>query len=135
MFYTLLIVTFLLAVVVSSIIARIFARPADRILQRIIQDEVYSSWSRYLMFAMYVVGISAGVRISELERYVTGTGFRSNTGPIELTHERWVVEVYRTIIGTLQGLAWVLLIFFLFALFAFVFVKLVEMKRASRPSA
>jgi ABC-type arginine transport system permease subunit len=50
-------------------------------------------------------------------------------GIVELTTERWVVEVYRTIIGTLQGLAWVLLIFFAFTLLAFVIVRVFETRR------
>jgi hypothetical protein len=31
---------------------------------------------------------------------------------LELTQERWILEVYRTIIETLQGIAWALLLFF-----------------------
>ena len=37
-------------------------------------------------------------------------------------------SIYRTIIGTLQGIAWMLLIFFIFALIAFVIVRIFEMK-------
>jgi hypothetical protein len=129
MFYTLLLVTFTLSVLVSWFVARIFSNPAALILRRIIQDDVCQSWSRYLMFAIYVVGISAGVRITELERYVTAPVLPRGGGIVELTTERWVVEVYRTIIGTLQGLAWVLLIFFAFTLLAFVIVRVFETRR------
>ncbi|MDY6901026.1 MAG: hypothetical protein SWZ49_23535, partial [Cyanobacteriota bacterium] len=48
---------------------------------------------------------------------------------IQLTTERWVLEVYRTIIGSLQGIAWLLLIFFIFALIAFVIVRIFELRR------
>jgi hypothetical protein len=37
-----------------------------------------------------------------------------------------VLEIYRTVIGTLQGIAWVLLIFFVVALLAFVIVRIGE---------
>ncbi|MGD1030721.1 MAG: hypothetical protein ABSA05_06225 [Opitutaceae bacterium] len=126
MFYTLLLVTFTLSILVSWFVARIFSKPANLILRRIIQDDVCQSWSRYLMFAIYVVGISAGVRITELERYVTAPALPRGAVIVELTTERWVVETYRTIIGTLQGLAWVLLIFFAFTLLAFVIVRVFE---------
>jgi hypothetical protein len=126
MFYTLLLVTFTLSILVSWFVARIFSKPANLILRRIIQDDVCQSWSRYLMFAIYVVGISAGVRITELERYVTAPAVPRGAVIVELTTERWVVETYRTIIGTLQGLAWVLLIFFAFTLLAFVIVRVFE---------
>jgi hypothetical protein len=34
--------------------------------------------------------------------------------------DRWVLEVYRPVIGTLQSVAWMLLVFFLLALLAYV---------------
>jgi hypothetical protein len=49
---------------------------------------------------------------------------------IELTRDRWVLEVYRTIIESLQGLAWLLLVFFIFALIAFVIVRVFELKKS-----
>lgn len=50
---------------------------------------------------------------------------------IALTSERWVLEVYRTVIQTLQGIAWMLLAFFAVALLAYVIVRLSELKRAA----
>ena len=123
MFLTLLIVTFFVSLIVSAIVARIFARPIDEILKRIINDSIASAWSRYLLFAIYVVGISSGVRIWSLENYINPRG---NTTALELTRDRWVLEVYRTIIESLQGLAWVLLVFFVVALIAFVMVRAFE---------
>lgn len=50
---------------------------------------------------------------------------------IKLTNDRWVLEVYGTVIGSLQGIAWLLLVFFLVALIAFVIVRIFELKRAN----
>ncbi len=47
---------------------------------------------------------------------------------VQLTAERWTFEVYRTIISTLQGVAWMLLVFCVFALVAYVIVRAFEMK-------
>jgi len=47
-----------------------------------------------------------------------------------LTSDRWVVEIYKTIIGTLQSVAWMLLIFFLFALVAYVVLRGFELRRS-----
>ena len=126
MFILLLIVTFLIALVVSFIVVRIFSNPVDNILKRIISDEISSAWLKYLKFAIYVVGISSGVRIHQLERYITA--FSTNDEIIQLTTERWIIEVYRTIIGTLGGIAWMLLVFFVFALIAYVIVRAYEFK-------
>ena len=129
MFLTLLLVTFLISVFVSFLVVSLFKRPIDRILKRIIADEISDAWVKYITFGLYVVGISSGVRIYELERYISKPAGQ-NAEILSLTPERWVLEVYRTIISVLQGLAGVLLLFFIVALIAFVIVRIVEVRKA-----
>lgn len=131
MFPTLLLVTFLVALAVSTATALVFARSIKGILNRIIADEISAAWFRYLNFAILVVGVSAGVRIYALERYVTPSRDDKDAKIIELTNDRWLLELYRTVIETLQGIAWLLLVFFAFALIAYVIVQLGELKRKS----
>jgi len=128
-FPTLLVVTFLVALAVSIVVAWLFSKPIKRILDRIIPDEISFAWSRYLTFAILVVGVSAGVRIYDLEKYVTPLRSDKDSKIIELTADRWVLELYRTIIETLHGIAWMLLVFFLVALLAYVIVRSSELKR------
>lgn len=128
MFLTLLVVTFVIAFVVSSIVVLFFSKPIDTILSRIISDEISKSWWRYMIFAIYVTGISAGVRIWDLEKYITQRDFEG-AEIITLNSERWILEVYRTVISTLQGVAWMLLVFFIFALVAYVIVRAFELKK------
>jgi len=135
MFLTLLIVTFVVAVAVSFLVVRLFASSIDNILKRIIADDISSAWLKYMKFAIYVVGISKGVRVWELERYITPARFDEKARVLELTQERWVLEIYRTIIETLQGIAWLLLVFFVFALIAYVIVRVFELKHKSRSDA
>jgi hypothetical protein len=125
MFLALLLVTFVVATVVSLIVAWVFAKPADQILRRIISDEISAAWHRYIIFALFVVGVSSGVRVWDLEKYITNPQF-GNAEIVQLTSDRWILEVYRTIIETLQGLAWVLLVFFVVALFAYLVVRIFE---------
>ncbi len=132
MFMLLMLVTFIIAFVVSFIVVKIFSPSLIKILTRIIADEISMAWVKYMQFALYVVGISSGVRIWELKRYITPTMIDGERQMLELTNERWVLEVYGTIIGTIQGMAWVLLIFFVFALLAFVIVKSVETKKSMK---
>lgn len=129
MFLTLLLVTLILSFAVAAIVARAFTNPIDRILRRIITDEISSAWLKYLKFAILVVGVSAGVRIHELEKYITPNQWQKDAKIIDLTSERWVLEIYRTVIETLQGIAWMLLVFFVFALIAYVIVRIAELKR------
>ena len=129
MFLTLLVVTFLISLAVSFLVARLFKPAIGNILERILSDNIYIAWVRYLMFAIYVVGISTGVRIWDLEKYINPRIMHDQTQqPLVLNLDRWVLEVYRTVIGTLQGIAWLLLIFFIFGLIGFVVVRLGEMK-------
>jgi len=128
-FVTLLLVTFGVAVGCSLIVVRIFDRSINTILGRIVADEIAMAWTRYLKFAIFVVGVSGGVRIWELEKYITPRNLDAEA--IVLTGERWTLEIYRTIIETLQSVAWLLLIFFLFALIAYVIARGRESIQAS----
>ncbi len=124
MFITLLAVTFFIALIVTFIVARVFQRSIASILERIFGDQISAAWQRYIMFAIYVVGISGGVRIWELEKYISPRGI--GEPQLVLNRDRWVLEVYRTIIETLQSTAWLLLIFFLVALVAYGIVRLLS---------
>lgn len=128
MFLTLLVVTFLVAIAVATFVARLFDRPIASILQRIVAEELGTAWHKYMQFAIYVVGISGGVRIWELEKYITGRV--KDEQPIVLTADRWVLEIYRTVIQTLQSTAWLLLVFFVAALIAFVLLRGFEIRSA-----
>lgn len=95
---------------------------------RIIGDEIAVVWQKFLTFALFVVGIASGVQIHKLERFIAP--ITEKTSRTELTPEAWALEIYRTIISTLGGLAWALLIFFVSALIAFVVVKGREKKES-----
>lgn len=132
MFLELLGVTFAVALVMATAAALLFVRPIDKILGRLVSDELAPVWRRYIVFAIYVVGISGGVRVWEIDRYITPD---KEGKLLVLTSDRWVVEIYKTIMGSLQGVAWMLLIFFLFALVAYVVVRGFEMKRSEKAGA
>jgi hypothetical protein len=121
-FVTLLAVTFLIAAVVTTIVGRVFQQSIVAILQRIFVAEIAAAWHRYMSFAIYVVGISGGVRIWELEKYITPHG--KDLPELVLNRDRWVLEVYRAVIQTLQSTAWLLLVFFLVAIVAYGIVRL-----------
>jgi hypothetical protein len=126
MSFTLLIVTFVIAVAMSTFVALLFRKPIFKILGRLVTEELAPTWQRYILFTTYVVGISGGVPLWDIEKYVTPD---KNGVLLELTSDRWIIEIYKSIIGSLQGIAWMLLIFFLFALIAYVVVRGFEGKK------
>jgi len=131
MFITLLLVTFVVSALVALAAARTFATPIESILNRIIADTISSAWLRYMKFAILVVGVSAGVRIYELEKYISPARHDNESKVLELTQDRWILEIYRTVIESLQGIAWLLLVFFGLSLVAYVIVRIAEMKNSS----
>ncbi len=130
MFIVLLLITLVIASVMATVVARLFRHSIHAILDRIVAEDLSGAWHRYMVFAIYVVGVSGGVRIWELEKYITGRG--PDEVPVVLNSDRWVLEVYRTIIQTLQSTAWLLLVFFVFALVAFVILRGFELRRSRR---
>lgn len=131
MFIVLLIVTFVISLATSLVVVRLFRTPIHTILDRVVSAELSGAWLRYLNFAVVVVGISGGVRIWELEKYITARS--KDMEPIVLNADRWVLEIYRTLIGTLQSAAWLLLVFFVFALVAYVIIRGFELRRGGIP--
>jgi peptidoglycan/LPS O-acetylase OafA/YrhL len=130
MFFTLLLVTFAIAVGVSFVVVRLFDQPVAKILDRIVTEELGAAWHRYIKFAAYVVGISGGVRIYQLERYISAPD--RDTEILVLNTERWTLEVYRTVIETLQSMAWMFLVVFVVALLAYVLVRGFELRQSRR---
>jgi len=128
MFLYLMLVNFLIAVTVSVIVISLFSKPINSILSRIINDPINTAWSKYIKFSGMVVGISSGVRIYEIEKYITPAVYDKEQIIVQLTRDRWILEVYRTIIETLQGIAWMMLVFFVMALFSYVIVRWSEVK-------
>ncbi len=132
MFLTLLLATSSLAIVVSVLVALLFRQPLHRILDRLVAGDLSAAWLRYLLFATVVVGIGGGVRIGSLARYIEPTPH--DQAPLILNGDRWTLELYQTVIGSLQSIAWMLLIFFVFALIAYVIVRGLEVRAAGRSS-
>ncbi|MCL4465269.1 MAG: hypothetical protein M1401_03075 [Chloroflexi bacterium] len=123
----LLVATFVVSLAVATLVVVLFTRPISGILRQIVGEDIARAWLRYLQFALFVMGIGGGVRVYDLERYISPQGPGQTT--LELTSDRWVLEIYQTIIGTLQSTATVLLVFFVFALIAYVIVRALESRR------
>ncbi|WP_312453073.1 hypothetical protein, partial [Stutzerimonas nitrititolerans] len=101
MFIWLLVVTLAVSALVCFIATRFFDKPIGSILTRLVSEELSFAWHRYITFAIYVVGISGGGRIWALERYITPNTEEASV--VQLNAARWTLEVYRTIVETLQA--------------------------------
>ena len=123
MFVALLVASFVLALVMSATVAWLFAKPIDGILHRFIGDRISATLSKYLRFATVVVGISAGTRVRPLEEYIAAPSYNKAELRAALTQEFWALELYRTFVATLQGIA---LMFFVVAVVAIIALVIVR---------
>lgn len=128
-FLLLLVVTLFIACATATTVILFFRKPIDKIFSRIIGEELASAWRKFLTFALFVVGVSSGVSLYKLERFISP--LENNAIRPELTPEYWGLEVYRTIINTLGGMAWALLIFFVVALIAFAITRRKEIPKST----
>jgi hypothetical protein len=131
MFFLLLVMTLGVALLTSAIVVLFFRKSIRQILDRIIGESIAEGWQRFLLFAIYVVGVSSGVQIWKLEQYVhpQPVGPEGRQATLTLDASSMGLEIYRTIIQVLQGVAWALLVFFVVALIAFAITRRAEAKR------
>jgi len=116
MFVILFLASFALALALSLFIAYISRDAIDSILRRFVGDDaVRAGFEKYIRFGIVVVGIMGGTRVRALQEYIAASSWNKTALEAALTQEVWVMEMYRTIIGTLEGLVLLLLICILLA--------------------
>jgi hypothetical protein len=124
-------ITFLLSLIVAGVVAGLFRKSITTLMNRIVGEPLSTAWVRYMMVAIVVVGVAGGVRPWDYERYITPM---KDQPVLVLNSDRWILELYRTAIGTAQAEVWLLLVFFVFALIAFVLVRGAELRHGKAQS-
>ena len=125
MIINLLVITFLLSLLLACLVAWVFRKPISTIMTRIIGDPLSFAWVRFMMAAIVVVGVGGGARPWDYEKYITPV---KDQPVIALNSDRWVLEIYRTVIGTAQSITWMVLVFFAFAIIAYVLLRGAELR-------
>ncbi len=128
MIILLFLTTFVIAFLISFIVVALFNKSIENILKRVVPDEISYAWLRYMRFAIFVFGIGGGVRVWDMEKYLTSQ--EPSKELVQLTGYRWVLEIYQTIISTLQSTAGILLAFFIIGLIAVVVVRIFESRNS-----
>jgi len=123
----LLVITLLLSLIVAGLVAWFFRKSISTIMNRIVGDPLASAWVKYVMVAIVVVGASGGVRPWDYEKYISPA---KDQPLLVLNTDRWILELYRSAIGSAQAITWLLLVFFVFALIAYVLLRGAELKQA-----
>ena len=100
----------LLALGVSYGVARLASEVIDAVLQRFVSRQVGEAFTKYLGFAIVVVGIASRSRVRLLEDFMGAPAYNRDTLNAQLTQELWVVAMYHTIVDSLEGIAWLFVI-------------------------
>jgi len=129
-FLLLLIALLAIASIIAWLVVIFFRNPIDSIFNRVIGESIAGAWRKFITFALFVVGISSGVDVWKLERFLQPA--TEKAAKVELTPEYWGLEIYHTIIGTLGGMAWALLLLFLAMLIAFLIVRRQDSRRTEK---
>jgi len=122
MFILLLLINFVITLGICFLIITAFDKSISGIIKRIVPEEISTGWITYLKLTIYLVGISGGINIFKLESYLKNKSEYSS-------FESWVLEIYRTIMDTLGSIAWLLLVFFIIALIAYLVTRIFELKK------
>lgn len=99
---------FVAALAVSGFATLAFSVSVDEVLKRLLPAELAAAWSRYVKFALFTASFIGGLRLQELGALVS----RGQGDGARLAADQGLVEVYRTIAGSLGAAAWTLLAFF-----------------------
>jgi hypothetical protein len=116
--------SFLLALTISVVLTWLFTKPIEDFLERFIIDPmICTAWSKYIRFAVVAVGISTGTQTASLEEHLSSPAVNKAAVARQVTEAFWALELYRTLVGTLVGLAWLLLAFCVLIVIARMFIK------------
>src|SRR5260370_38046652 len=106
MFVALFGASFVLALALSVAVAWVSREAIESVLRRFVADHVVrAAFSKYIRFAIVVVGISTGTRVRVLQEYISATAENKAAMAAALTQVCWVLALYRTIVRTLPGMA------------------------------
>ena len=108
-------------------VARLARDVIEALLQRFISQELSEAVTRYLGFAIMVVGVASGSRVRLLEDFIGAPAYNREALNAQLTQEVWVAAMYHTVVESLEGIAW------LFILLAIILLAALFIIRKTKP--
>jgi hypothetical protein len=113
MLQSLLLVKSVVSLLVCFLTVTAFNGPIENLAVKALTQEFWSAWKTLIYLSVYVVGLSRGVLVAELERYTRPAhpSKRSRDRDEEMTQEKWILEVVKTVLESLKAVALMLLAF------------------------
>ena len=126
--FALFLVSLSLALAISMTLAWATRDVMENILDRFLANRISAAICKYLRFAIVVAGISDGTRAAALRDYVNASALNREAIAAQLTPEFWALELYRTALGTLEGILWLMLIFSLSVTIAIILIRRADLQ-------
>jgi hypothetical protein len=101
---------FLSTLVISGSVVLIFSPLIDGVLFRLITGEMAAAWSLFAKFALLVAALTGGLRLSDIGSLISAA--QGGGAPASLSSGKILLEVFRAVLGTLNGSVWMLLLIF-----------------------
>ena len=122
-------VAFITAGLVSFCVASVCEKPLSILMRRIIQNETSSTFTRYVRYATYLVGISHGVNVNPLSSELAAHFLKSISIDRVSNYPEWwmwISSIQLVIMQPLIAIACMYLALFVFGLIAYITVKVRE---------
>jgi len=115
--------SFVVAVVISWLLAWLFKIPVQNLLRYLVERDVAEAWAKYVWLLLLVVGVASGTRIRLLEEYLAAPSWNQPAIQSQMTQAFGVLEMYRTLIGAVEGIAWMLVLLALIGIGAYFVIR------------
>jgi hypothetical protein len=96
MFITLLLVNLTASLLVCLATVLIFRSPLVKLVKSHFAEEAAAVWIKFILFTIFVIGISVGTRLWDIEKYID-----PQTGGT-INQDLLALEIYKTVIATMQ---------------------------------
>jgi hypothetical protein len=119
---------FTAAMAISAGVVLAFSRRIDEVLSRLIPGEMAGACEQYVKFALFTVSFAGGMRLTDVAAFVA-----QKPGQPALTAGQSLLEVFRTIAGSLVAASGLLLVFFASTLAAYAVLHLYQSHKPAKP--
>jgi len=106
----LLIAKILVSLAVCSITLLIFRGPFENLAVKALSQEFWLAWKMLIYLSVYVVSLSRGVLVDELEHF-TRLAKTTKIRAESMSKDEWTLELTKTVIESLKAIALMLLLF------------------------
>lgn len=116
-------VSFLLALGLSFGMAKLCKNPVEAISNHSLAKNISAGAAKYLQLAIALAGVSRGARVRLLQEYMGAPAYNKPELAAQLTQELWAIALYHTIVDALLGIAWLLAVSALLAMFVVIAIR------------